>query len=99
VTLITTTATGNDTLTLPGYITVYPTPPFPTITQNGYTLTSSPAAGYQWQFNNVDIAGATNQTYTATQTGYYTVVIADSSGCINSATVYVTINRNGRPVI
>src|SRR6185436_9489400 len=41
VTLITTGPDGNDTLTLSNYITVYATPPFPTITQVGYTLTSS----------------------------------------------------------
>ena len=29
------------------YVTVYPTPPFPAITQVGYTLTSSPASTYQ----------------------------------------------------
>jgi hypothetical protein len=91
VTLITTSATGNDTLTLTGYITVFDTPPFPTITQVDYTLTSSPATTYQWQFNSVDITGATNQSYTAPQTGFYTVVITDSNGCVNSATLYVLI--------
>jgi len=91
VTLITTNANGNDTLTLHNYITVYPTPAIPTITQNGYTLTSSPADFYQWQLNTVDIPGATNQSYTVTQTGFYTVVVSDSNGCNNSATQYVEI--------
>jgi hypothetical protein len=92
VTLITTGATGSDTLTLVNYITVYDTPPFPTITQNGSTLTSSPATTYQWQFNSVDITGATNQSYTVTQTGLYTVVISDSNGCVNATTLYVLIS-------
>ncbi|HYV90614.1 MAG TPA: kelch repeat-containing protein [Chitinophagales bacterium] len=92
VTLITTNANGNDTLTLYNYITVYPTPPFPTITQVGYTLTSSPASSYQWQFNSIDIPGATNQWYTILQTGYYTVVVGDEHGCVNSFTVYVLIS-------
>src|SRR5213075_2620540 len=48
VTLITTNANGSDTLTLHNYITGYPTPPIPTITQVGYTLTSSPASSYHW---------------------------------------------------
>jgi hypothetical protein len=82
---------GSDTLTLTDYITVFPTPPFPTITQNGLTLTSSPAGSYQWQFNSIDIGGATNQSYTVTDEGYYTVVISDSNGCINSATVFVEV--------
>ncbi|HYV94319.1 MAG TPA: kelch repeat-containing protein [Chitinophagales bacterium] len=91
VTLIATGANGNDTLTLTNYIVVYPTPPFPTITQAGYTLTSSPANSYQWQFNSGDIPGATNQSYTVLQTGYYTVVVGDSNGCKNSTTTYVLI--------
>ncbi|HYV94308.1 MAG TPA: kelch repeat-containing protein [Chitinophagales bacterium] len=92
VTLITTNANGNDTITLYNYITVYPTPPFPTITQAGYTLTSSPASSYQWQLNATDIPSATNQSYTVLQTGYYTVVVSDSNGCKNSATTYVLIS-------
>jgi PKD repeat protein len=90
VTLITTNANGNDTLTLPNYITVYPTPPIPTITQNGNVLTCSPAASYQWQLNSVDIPGATMQSYTYTQTGLYTVFTADSNGCSNSASLLIT---------
>jgi len=92
VTLITTNANGIDTLTLPNYITVYTTPPFPTITQVGYTLTSSPATSYQWQINSADIPGATNQSYTILQTGYYTVIVGDSNGCVNSFTVYILIS-------
>ena len=91
VTLITSNADGTDTLTLPGYITVYATPPFPTITQNGYVLTSSTATTYQWQFNSVDIPAATNQSYAAQQTGYYTVMISNAQGCISSTTVYLVI--------
>ncbi len=91
VTLITTNPFGSDTLVLAGYITVYSTPPFPTITINGYVLTSSYASSYQWQFNSLDIPGATNQSYTATQTGYYTVIITDENGCVSSTTVYVEV--------
>src|SRR6185369_12405652 len=71
--------------------TVYATPPFPTITQTGYTLTSSSAANYQWQFNNVDIPGATNQSYDVQQSGYYTVFITDQNGCVSSTTIYILI--------
>ncbi len=91
VTLITTNYYGSDTLVLTGYITVYATPAFPTITVTGDVLTSSYASSYQWQFNSVDIPGATNQSYTATQTGYYTVVITNENGCVSSATVYVEV--------
>jgi PKD repeat protein len=91
VTLITSNGVTNDTLTLSDYVTVYSTPSFPVISISGYTLTSSPALTYQWQLNSVDIAGATNQSYTITQTGYYTVVITGENGCENSTSVYVII--------
>ncbi len=91
VTLITTSAAGNDTTVLDDYITVYSTPAFPTITVTGDILTSSYASSYQWQFNSVDIPGATNQSYTATQTGYYTVIISDENGCVSSSTVYLEV--------
>lgn len=92
VTLITTNVNGSDTLTLPDYITVHATPPFPTITQVGYTLTSSLASSYQWQLNTVDIPGATNQSYTISQSGFYTVIIGDENGCKNSASKDVLIS-------
>jgi PKD repeat protein len=91
VTLITTNSGGNDTLTLPGYVTVNPTPATPTITQSGLTLTSSPASAYQWQLNAMDIAGATNPSYTVTQSGLYSVVIFDGNGCQNAANLFVSI--------
>jgi PKD repeat protein len=69
VTLITTGPNGSDTLTKDDYITVYSTPPFPTVTQNGYTLTSSPANSYQWQLNSIEIPGATDQSYTVCKQG------------------------------
>lgn len=91
VTLITTNATGNDTLTLQNYITVYATPALPVITQSGYTLTSTTAFSYQWQLNNVDITGATNQSYVVLQTGLYTVVTSNEQGCVASASAFVTV--------
>jgi PKD repeat protein len=91
VTLITSGASGSDTLTLQNYIIVNSTPPVPIITQNGNTLTSSIAAGYQWQFNLVNIPGATNQSYDTQQTGYYTVLINDLNGCYSSASMYILV--------
>ena len=91
VSLIISNADGSDTLTLTNYITVNPTPPIPTITQSGYTLTSSVASAYQWQFNSVDIPGATNQSYDVQQSGYYSVIITDQNGCVTSGTIYVLI--------
>jgi hypothetical protein len=65
-------------------ITVIAAPATPTISQNGYILTSSSSTGNQWYFNGTLITGATSQNYTATANGNYTVVV--SSGNCNSAT-------------
>ncbi|HYV95564.1 MAG TPA: PKD domain-containing protein [Chitinophagales bacterium] len=92
VTLTASNAFGSLTQTFPNYITVYATPPAPVINQSGYTLFSSFATSYQWQFNSVDIPGAIYQSYTVTQSGYYTVVVTDSHGCINYTSVYVLIS-------
>jgi len=81
VTLITTNSYGNDTITLVNYITVNTAPTLPTITDNGGTLTSSPAASYQWNDTNGPINGATQQSYTPTQGGIYSVTITDANGC------------------
>ena len=57
-------------------------PAIPTITANGNVLSSSTATSYQWYMNGQKIAGATSQTYTATQAGKYVVRIADANGCV-----------------
>ena len=87
VQLISCNSFGCDTVFMQGFVTVNATPPFPVITQSGNVLTSSPAPGYQWQLNSVDIPGATNQSYTATVSGFYTVLISDSNGCVNSTSI------------
>lgn len=62
-------------------ITVYQNPNIPTVTTTGNNLSCSIAGGYQWYLNNVMINGATSQTYLATQSGNYSVVITDNNGC------------------
>jgi len=58
---------------------VNPTPATPTISVSGTTLTSSSATGNQWYLNGVLIAGETNQNYTFTVNGTYTVVVTTGS--------------------
>ena len=60
-------------------------PPTPTITQSGAVLSSSSASGNQWYFNGTAISGATMQTYTTTQDGYYSVWATTNLGCQSSS--------------
>ena len=64
-------------------------------------LTSSASAGNQWYKNGVAISGATNQTYTATTSGNYTVIDTTAGGCITppSATTTITINSTTTPTV
>jgi SprB repeat len=88
---ITTTLSGNYYVTVTdnggctatsNHVTLSNFTPTPvTISVNGDTLTSYTASAYQWYLNGQPIAGATNATYVATQTGNYTVEITDSHGC------------------
>jgi hypothetical protein len=84
-------------------VTVDPLPPTPTITPGGPTtfcaggsvsLTSSSASGNQWFLNGNPIGGATNQLYTATASGDYTVTVTDGNSCTSapSAATGVTVN-------
>ena len=76
----------------------------PTVTSTGgttalcpgttITLTSSIGTSYQWQLNGVNIAGATNQTYDASQAGSYTVVVLDAAGTCTSTSVAFVITDN-----
>src|SRR5205085_3135472 len=86
-------------------VTVNPTPPTPTITPGGpttfcaggnVTLTSSSATGNQWYLNGNPIGGATNQTYDATASGDYTVVVT-TSGCSSAASAITTVTVNSPP--
>jgi|GEM_PF-1097783 len=76
-----TDATGCNGNSQPVSVTLYPAPATPVITANGTTLTSSPAAHYQWELNGVPLPGDTMQTVAFDSTGAYTVTITDANGC------------------
>lgn len=77
--------------------------PAPSVTASGpltfcagqsVTFTANVFAGvtHQWRKNNIDIAGATNSTYTATQSGTYSVK-QTANGCVKySSNKIVTVN-------
>ncbi|MFL5752171.1 MAG: PKD domain-containing protein [Bacteroidia bacterium] len=61
------------------------------------TAGSGSITGYQWQFNGVDIAGATASTYAASGAGTYNVIVNNSNSCGDTSANY-TINVNATPV-
>ena len=76
-------------------------PSTPTISASGSTtvcagssvvLTSSAAAGNQWNKNGVAISGATTQTYAVTTSGIYTVTVT-TCGSATSTGITVTVNN------
>ncbi len=61
-------------------VTVNPLP-IATISATGANLTASGGTAYQWLFNGEIIPGATDATYTATETGSYSVIVFSADGC------------------
>jgi len=67
------------------YTTCYlnnPAPSQPSISLNGSDLVSTSANTYQWYYNGNLLAGATSQSYTPSQNGYYVVRTTDANGCV-----------------
>jgi hypothetical protein len=69
--------------------------PTPVITANNNVLSCTPASGfgYQWFFNGSPIAGATSNTYTTTQDGYFHVSISGTA-CTLASEPYLSITFN-----
>jgi hypothetical protein len=83
-----------------------PIPATPIISYSGSTtfcsgesllLTAPVGYTYQWKKNNINISGATNLTYLATNTGSYVVTITNA-GC-SSTSSSLNINVNPSPTI
>lgn len=89
--LIASNGDGADTILFSNYITVNPAPTAPVITDNVGTLESSQlGSGNQWYLNGVAIGGATNDTYSPTQGGSYTVVYTDANGCTATSSAIIS---------
>ncbi|TSJ40407.1 S8 family serine peptidase [Mucilaginibacter corticis] len=59
----------------------------PVITQAGSILKSNFSTGNQWYLDGQPITGATEQNYTALQSGKYTVAVTLASGCVTQSDV------------
>jgi PKD repeat protein len=92
VTLITCNQVGCDTVTFLNFITAYSNPA-PSIIASGNALTSTAASTYQWLFEGNIISGATNQSYTANQSGLYSVTVTDINGCTGFDSVEVELTQ------
>jgi hypothetical protein len=86
-------------------VTVNPIPPTPAINAGGpttfcaggsVTLTSSSASGNQWYLSGNAINGATGNTYNATASGNYTVVVT-ANGCSSAASAATAVTVNPSP--
>lgn len=55
----------------------------PVIMQNGGELSTTPGVAYQWFLDAAFIPSGTQQTYTATENGLYSVLVIDADGCYN----------------
>nr|MBK9653043.1 T9SS type A sorting domain-containing protein [Bacteroidota bacterium] len=92
VTLVACNANGCDTIFLPGFITEYPLPNPPVVSQSNDTLFSTPASTYQWFLIPNPIPGANGQFYVPTQPGSYYVLVSDSNGCEVPSNILVVTN-------
>ena len=58
--------------------------------------TGTPSPGYQWRFNNVPLANATNSTYTrfnaqTNDSGNYSVILTNLAGSVLSSNAVLTV--------
>jgi len=94
ITVYGTNSCGNGTVSPDFNVTVNLLPGAPVITANGYDLSSNAASGNQWYFEGLPITGATEQTYTATQSGDYWCVVT-LNGCSSDTSNHIYLLMTG----
>jgi hypothetical protein len=94
ITVAGTDSCGTGTVSPNLAVTVNPIPPAPIVTNTGTTLHSSAATGNQWYFEGTLLAGATQQTYVATQDGHYWTIVTLNS-CSSDTSNHVFIRTTG----
>jgi hypothetical protein len=70
----------------PFVINILPNQPFISLSNDGKSLGSNQTGTHQWFLNGTAIAGATAATFTPTQSGTYTVTVAQN-GCVSIASM------------
>lgn len=66
------------------------------ITANAHTLTAAaPYTTYQWLLNGNAIAGATTNTYVASENGQYKLAATNEDGCTDTSDVYAITDITG----
>lgn len=90
--IVTGTDSNGCVVTVQRSVSTYPAVNAPVITVNGNVLTSSALTGNQWYLNNTIIPGATAQTYTVLQQGYYTVIVTNNVGCTSLASAAIIVS-------
>ena len=68
-------------------VTVNPFPAAVITVTSGVDMSTGVFTSYQWYRNGVLIPGATAQNYSATQDGYYGVVVTDAAGCSATSSI------------
>ncbi len=94
ITVYGTNACGNGTVSPALAITILTTPQTPVITNVGPFLTSDAPAGNQWYYEGTLIPGATDQTYVATQVGWYWDIVT-LNGCSSASSNQIQIVEIG----
>lgn len=89
VTVQVTDANSCSTVSDPFVVTVNPLPTPNISFQLNTDLVSSETTGNQWYLNGILIPGATNQIYTPTVNGTYTVEVTNGNGCVGISPPYV----------
>lgn len=65
----------------------------PFVSESNGVLTTIEADSYQWYFNNEPIPNATANSYTALESGAYTVMTTNSDGCSGLSSVYTVVSN------
>lgn len=97
VVLIAQNSAGTDTLTVKKYITVYPSPPAPTILQLSDTVlyfnTNPSYLSYQWYADTTLLIGATDTLIVISNSGNYNVLVTDKNGCKISVGINIILGK------